>query len=67
MTLTNNGIVRPGERTNAERKPVNNKILLSILDSEFLAIRSHLEFLDLPHHLSLYEPNQKIEFAYFPN
>jgi CRP-like cAMP-binding protein len=67
MALTHTGIVRPGERTNGERKPVNNKILLSIPDTEFLALRPHLEFLPLPHHLSLYEPNQKIEFAYFPN
>jgi CRP-like cAMP-binding protein len=67
MALANIGMIRPGERTNAQRKPVGNKILLSVPDDEFHAIRPHLEFLRLPHHLSLYEPNQKIEFAYFPN
>jgi CRP-like cAMP-binding protein len=67
MALTIAGIVRSGERTNAGGRPVYNKILLSIPDSEFHALRPHLDFLPLPHHLSLYEPNQKIEFAYFPN
>jgi CRP-like cAMP-binding protein len=60
-------IARPGERTNAAGKPVSNKLLLSIPDSEYLAIRPYLEFLNLPHHRSLYEPNRPLEFVYFPN
>jgi CRP-like cAMP-binding protein len=60
-------IARSGERTNAAGKPVSNMALLSIPDSEYLAIRSHLEFLSMPHHLSLYEPNDPLEFVYFPN
>jgi CRP-like cAMP-binding protein len=60
-------IARSGERTNAAGKPVNNMVLLSIPDSEYLAIRPHLEFLSMPHHLSLYEPNDPLEFVYFPN
>jgi CRP-like cAMP-binding protein len=60
-------ILRSGERTNAAGKPVSNKVLLSIPASEYLAIRPHLEFLSMPHHLSLYEPNDPLEFVYFPN
>jgi len=60
-------IAQSGERTNAAGKPVSNKVLLSIPDSEYRAIRPHLEFLSMPHHLSLYEPNQPLEFVYFPN
>ena len=67
MALTNPAIVQPGERTNADGKPVVNNLLLSISDDEFRLVRPHLEFLDLPDHFSLLEPGQKIEYAYFPN
>ncbi len=30
-------------------------------------IRPHLEFLSMPHHMSLYEPGQPLEFVHFPN
>lgn len=60
-------IARQGERTNTAGKPVSNKLLLSIPDSEYHAIRPHLEFLNLPHHRTLYEPNRSLEFVYFPN
>src|ERR1700730_8218841 len=60
-------VVRPGERTNAAGKPVRNQILLSIPDTEYRAIRPHLEFLGLPQHRILYEPHQKLEFVHFPN
>ena len=60
-------IARAGERTNAAGKPVGNKLLLSISDSEYHVIRPHLEFLNLPHHRTLYEPNRPLEFVYFPN
>ena len=60
-------IVQSGERTNAAGKPVSNKVLLSIPDSEYRAIRPHLEFFSMPQHLSLYEPNHPLEFVYFPN
>jgi CRP-like cAMP-binding protein len=59
--------VKAGERTNPQGKSVRNRILLAIPDNEYRSIRPALEFLDLPHHLSLYEPNRKIEFIYFPN
>jgi CRP-like cAMP-binding protein len=60
-------IARAGERTNPAGKPVSNKILLSIPDSEYQAIRPHLDFLSLPHQRTLYEPNRPLEYVYFPN
>ena len=56
-----------GERTNPTGKPVSNRVLLSVSDKEYRAIRPHLEFLRMPHHLSLYEPNDPLEFVHFPN
>ena len=60
-------IVQSGERTNSAGKPVSNKILLSISDSEYNSLRPHLEYLRLPNHLVLHESGGKIDFAYFPN
>jgi CRP-like cAMP-binding protein len=57
----------PGERTNAEGKPVSNIILLSIVDSDYAALRPHLEYVELPNHMVLHEAGDKLEFAYFPN
>jgi CRP-like cAMP-binding protein len=59
--------VQSGERTNAAGKPVANKILLSISDSEYNSLRPHLEYIRLPNHLVLHEAGGKLEFAYFPN
>lgn len=59
--------VQSGERTNIEGKPVSNKILLAIPDSEYLALREHLVFVELPHHRVLHEPNESLHFVYFPN
>jgi CRP-like cAMP-binding protein len=56
-----------GERTNTDGKPVGNKILLAIPDSEYLSVRPHLEFVELPHHRVLHEPNESLHFVYFPN
>jgi CRP-like cAMP-binding protein len=60
-------ITRSGERTNPTGKSVSNKILLAIPDGEYRLLRPHIEFVVLSHHRSLQEPNQKIEFVYFPN
>jgi CRP-like cAMP-binding protein len=60
-------VLQSGERTNAEGKPVSNIILLSISDSDFTALRPHLEYVSLPDHLVLHEAGGKLEFAYFPN
>jgi CRP-like cAMP-binding protein len=46
---------------------VKNRILLTLPDHLYRQVRTHLEFLELPHHLVLHEPNRKLEFAYFPN
>jgi CRP-like cAMP-binding protein len=59
--------MQPNERTTTAGNRVRNKILLSISDEEYALIRPHLEFLSMPHHLSLYEPGQPLEFVYFPN
>jgi CRP-like cAMP-binding protein len=57
----------PGERTNIEGKAVSNRMLLALPDEEYHAVRPFLGFVSLPHHLSLHEPGQRIEFVYFPN
>jgi CRP-like cAMP-binding protein len=36
-------------------------------DDEYELMRADLTHVDLPSHLSLHEPTQKIEFVYFPN
>jgi CRP-like cAMP-binding protein len=56
-----------GERTNADGKPVKNKVLLAVPDNEYELLRADLTYVDLPSHLSLHEPTQNIEFVYFPN
>jgi CRP-like cAMP-binding protein len=60
-------VVQSGERTNTEGKPVSNRILLSISDSDYALLRPHLEYLTLPSHLVLHEGGGKLEFTYFPN
>jgi CRP-like cAMP-binding protein len=60
-------VVHSGERTNAAGKPVNNKLLLSISDSDYSSLRPHLEYVSLPNHLVLHQAGGKLEFAYFPN
>jgi CRP-like cAMP-binding protein len=60
-------VVQPNERTNVEGKAVRNKVLLAMPDNEYELMRPDLTYIDLPHHLSLHEPTQKIDFVYFPN
>src|SRR5580692_3328148 len=67
MSGKNSQIVRAGERTNAEGKPISNKVLMLIPDNEFRLLRPYLKHIDLPSHLSLHEPSQSIEFVYFLN
>jgi len=59
--------VQPGERTNFEGKAVANNLLLSICDEDFSLLRPHLHFHEYRHHQTLYEPNRRLETAYFPN
>jgi len=56
-----------GQRTNGEGKHVTNRVLLATPDNEYALMRPDLTYIDLPHHLSLHEPTQKVEFVYFPN
>ena len=65
MTITK--LAHPGERTNPIGKPVRNRLLLAVSDVEFSSIRPHLQFVDLPHHLSLHQPHRTVQFAHFPN
>jgi CRP-like cAMP-binding protein len=67
MSGKNFRVVRAGERTNVDGKAVWNKVLLATPDNEYELMRPYLKHIDLPHHLSLHEATQKIEFVYFPN
>lgn len=60
-------VVQSGERTNAAGKPVGNRILLSISDRDYGALRPHLEYVTLPNHLVLHEAGGRLEFAHFLN
>jgi len=59
--------LRSGERTNPTGKAVANAILLSIPAQEFAPLRPHLQFVALPQHLRIHEPNRRLTFAYFLN
>jgi CRP-like cAMP-binding protein len=54
-------------RSSATGHAIQNEILISIPETEHQVIRTRLEFLPLPRHLSLHEPNHVIEYAYFLN
>lgn len=62
-----NLVLRSGERTNFEGKPISNSILLAIPEEEFALVRDRLYYLDLPHYTLLHEPRKNLEFAYFLN
>jgi CRP-like cAMP-binding protein len=59
--------LRPGSRSDAAGKSVNNVILLSLPDKEYNMLRPHLEPADLPQYEILLEPGEKIDFTYFLN
>jgi CRP-like cAMP-binding protein len=59
--------LRPGARSDAAGKAVNNVILLSLPKKEYKLLRPHLESCDLPQYEILEEPGEKIGFAYFVN
>jgi CRP-like cAMP-binding protein len=67
MAGKNFRVAQTGERTNIDGKQVKNKVLLATPDNEYELMRPDLTYVDLPHHLSLHEPTQSIEFVYFPN
>src|SRR6202020_828745 len=59
--------LRPGSRSDAAGKAVNNLILLSLPDKEYNVLRPHLEPTDLPQHRIMLEPGERIDYAYFLN
>src|SRR5580658_8413652 len=67
MTTKNFRVAAADQRTGPDGKQVTNKVLLATPDNEYELLRSDLTHIDLPHHLSLHEPAQNIEFVYFPN
>ena len=67
MSAKNLGAAQATERTSVDGKAVRNRVLLAVPDDEYKLMRADLKYVDLPHHLSLHEPTQKIEFVYFPN
>ena len=67
MSAKNFRVAQAGERTNGEGKSIRNKVLLATPGNEYELMRPDLTYIDLPHHLSLHEPTQKIDFVYFPN
>ncbi|HWO33983.1 MAG TPA: Crp/Fnr family transcriptional regulator [Candidatus Acidoferrum sp.] len=67
MSGKNYRAAHAGQRTNSDGKQVSNKVLLATPDREYESMRADLTYVDLPHHLSLHEPTQRIEFVYFPN
>jgi CRP-like cAMP-binding protein len=67
MPISATQILRPGERTSSEGKPIANRILLSIPDNEFRILRPHLQFVHMPHHMTLHEPHGVVKALHFPN
>jgi len=67
MSGKNFRVAPSDERTSVDGKSVRDKILLAMPDNEYEMMRADLTYIDLPSHLSLHEPTQNIEFAYFPN
>ena len=57
----------PGERTNSAGRPVGNRVLLALPETEFHTLRPLLTFQNLAHHMSLHEPGAMLEYVYFPN
>jgi CRP-like cAMP-binding protein len=67
MSGKNFRAVQADQRTNFEGKQVSNRVLLATPKDEYELMRPDLTYIDLPSHLSLHEPAQRIEFVYFPN
>ena len=69
LSLTNGEpkLLLHGARTSWEGKPIKNRVLLSLPDVEFNFLRPFLSFQSFPHHASLHEPGEELEFVHFPN
>jgi CRP-like cAMP-binding protein len=59
--------LQPTERSNLAGKIIRNRILASVPENEYRLLRPHLEFVNLPHHQTLHQPHQPLEFVHFPN
>jgi CRP-like cAMP-binding protein len=59
--------LHPGSRSDAEGKAVSSVILLSLPPEEYDLLRTQLEPIDLPQHLILHEPGEKLDYTYFLN
>jgi CRP-like cAMP-binding protein len=57
----------PEERRDATNRRVENRILLSIPENEYRAIRPQLEAVELESHQILHEAHEVLQYAYFPN
>jgi CRP-like cAMP-binding protein len=55
------------ERSDVNGRPVHNRILLSLPDQEFRAVRPHLEPVELEMHGVLQDPGEKIDYGFFLN
>jgi CRP-like cAMP-binding protein len=67
MSGKNYRVQHTGKRTTIEGNHVTNKVLLATPANEDQLMRADLTYLDMPHHLSLHEPEHNIEYVYFPN
>jgi len=54
-------------RIQGEGRPVKNRILLALPESEYETLCPYLALVGLPAQTSLYEPGERLEFAYLPN
>ncbi|MEO0408868.1 MAG: Crp/Fnr family transcriptional regulator [Cyanobacteria bacterium P01_A01_bin.135] len=45
---------------------VSNRLLNAIADEEYAALEPHLEKIDMPRGMILYEPGDEIQWVYFP-
>jgi len=59
--------VLSGMRTDIAGKALKNGMLLDVPEDEYTLLRPHLEPVELPQQTILFEPTEKIDFAYFPN
>ncbi len=64
---TDSIVLHSPERRHCEGRPVGNRILRSLPDREFEALRPLLRFESLPFQKRLHEPGEKAEFTYFLN
>ena len=54
-------------RTDSKGRPVENRLLLDMPETEFEELRRHLELVSLGLHQVLQDPGHPVEYGYFPN